>query len=103
MSKDLSMDIDWRLVQVFVGFEGVSEVSVASHDTRKVSCTCPTFATSAKCSHSKFVRVRMAENEGNYVVQIPEDVPDEDAIEAMLSTDTWREFVKKHAKVEAID
>jgi hypothetical protein len=103
MSKDLSMDIDWRLVQVFVGFEGVSEVSVAAHDNRKVTCSCKAFESAARCKHAQFVKSKMAANDGNYIVQIPEEIPDEDAVDAMMYSDTWREFVRKHAKVEAVD
>lgn len=103
MSKDLSMDIDWRLVQIFIGFDGISEVSIASHDNRKITCSCAVFMTSARCKHSKFVKAKMAESDGNYIVQIPEDIPDEDAVDAMMDAESWRDFVRKYAKVETID
>jgi len=97
------MDIEWRLVQVFVGLDGVSEVSIASHDNRKANCTCEAFSKSARCKHTVFVKIRMSENDGNYNVQIPESVSDEDAIDAMMDPEAWRVFVRKYAKVEAID
>lgn len=97
------MDIEWRLVQVFIGDEGVSEVSIASHDNRKANCTCEAFSRVARCKHVVFVKNRMVKNDGNYNVQIPENVPDEDAIDAMMDPESWKVFVRKYAKVEVID
>jgi hypothetical protein len=45
----------------------------------------------------------LIENGGNYIVQIPQEVPDEDALEAMEDSDAWREFVLRYGKVETID
>ena len=97
------MDIDWRTVQLFLGDEGVSEVAIAAHDSRKVRCTCSSFFSSARCKHTKFVKQRMQENGGNYAISIPEDVDDEDAYDAMGDSDTFRQFVIKHGVVEVID
>ena len=97
------MDIKWRLVQIFVDLDGVSEVSIATHDKKKISCTCPGFSSTARCKHVRYVRASMAENNGEYIVQIPDSVSEEDALRAMLSEDTWREFIRKYAVVESID
>ena len=98
------MDIDWRTVQLFLGEDGVSEVSIAAHDSRKVRCTCNSFFGSARCKHTKFVKQRMQENNGNYSISIPEEIDDEDAYEAMENgAESFREFVLKYGVVEVID
>jgi hypothetical protein len=103
MIKDISMDIKWRLVQLFLGEEGIAEVLVAEHNSSKVRCTCSVFEAAGRCNHSKFVRTKILENQGNYVVQIPIEVPDEDGLVAMNSLDSWRDFVYKYGKIEVID
>jgi len=97
------LDIEWRTVQLFLGSEGISEVALATHDTRKARCTCTAFSNSGRCKHIKFVKERLIEGDGNYNIQIPEDVPDEEAAEAMASLEDWREFVMKYGKIETID
>jgi hypothetical protein len=97
------MDIEWRTVQLFLGEEGISETSVATHDNRKVRCSCAVFFSSGRCKHAKYVRNKMANNDGKYEVQIPVNVPDEDALEALGDNDAWREFIYKYGKVAVID
>ena len=100
--REVSMEIDWRMVQVFLGEEGVSEVEIDSENHKKVRCTCAAFKTSARCKHSKYVRNLMDQNDGHYSIQIPVHVPDDIAMEAMSSSASFREFILKYGKVEVI-
>ena len=93
------MEIDWRTVQLFLGDEGVSEVSVAEHDSKKVRCTCTVFASSSKCKHSRWVRQRMDENNGVFSVKVPDTMDDEEAIDALADVANFRDFVIKYGKV----
>ena len=97
------MSTTWRTLQLFLGDEGISEVSFASQDKRKLRCTCAAFNGPGKCKHTKFVRTRLDEPGGNYVVQIPHDTPDEETDLAMTDDGLWREFILKYGKVEIID
>jgi hypothetical protein len=102
MKKEVEMDIAWRTVQMFIGEDGVAEVEVDAEFHKKVRCSCKAFNATAKCRHSKFVKGRMEENGGTYTVQIPEDVDDDDAIDAMSDPVLWREFIIQHGEVEVL-
>jgi hypothetical protein len=102
--KDVRMDISWRLVQLFLGDEGISEVSVAVHDNRKVRCSCAVFNSAGRCKHTKFVRAKILKNEGSYVVEvITKNIAEEFELTALDNEDSWRTFVYTHGKVEVID
>jgi hypothetical protein len=101
--KDLTMDIEWRTVQMFLSPDGVFEVEIDADNSKKVRCSCPTFQRSARCQHAKHVKKYMSENDGHYSISIPETVEDEEAFEAMADPKLFREFVLKHGKVEVID
>lgn len=101
--KGLEMEIKWRTVQFFMSLDGVCEVEVDADNTGKVRCNCSTFMTSAKCKHSKHIKRQMAENDGHYNIQIPADVSDEEAIEAIGNPESFRKFILKYGKVEVID
>lgn len=100
--KEVSMDIDWRTVQLFIGEDGVSEVSIDADNHRKVRCNCKAFNTSARCKHTKFVRASMEDTNGHYSIHIPVDISDEEAIEAMSDADSFRDFIIKYGKVEVL-
>jgi hypothetical protein len=97
------MDIDWRVIQLFLGHEGISETSVAVHDNKKVRCSCAVFTRSGRCKHAKYVRSKIVENNGNYTVVLPEDIPDEDAALTLEDPIAWREFVYKYGEIKVID
>jgi hypothetical protein len=44
----------------------------------------------------------MEDGEGHYIVQVPEDVDDNEAINAMKDATKWRAFVIKHGEVEVL-
>jgi hypothetical protein len=101
--RETNMDIDWRTVQLFLSDEeGVSEVQIDADDNRKVRCDCAAFMSSARCKHSKFVKARMAENDGHYAIRVPEDIPDEVAFEALSHADSFRDFILKYGKIEVL-
>lgn len=101
--RELSMDIEWRTVQMFLESDGVCEVEIDADNSRKVRCSCPSFNTSARCKHTKYVKRQLEENNGNYQILIPEEVDDDEAFEAMSDPYAFRNFIIKYGKVEVID
>jgi hypothetical protein len=101
--RGLDMEIDWRTVQLFLDDSGVSEVEIDSEDSSKVRCDCKAFFRSARCKHTRYVRAEMLRNDGNYAIKVPMDISDEEALDAMSSSTTFREFILKYGKVEVID
>jgi hypothetical protein len=101
--KGLEMSIEWRTVQLFLSEDGVAEVELDADNPTKLRCTCKRFERASSCKHIAFVRKSMDENEGHFLIQIPQDVPDDEAIEAMREYDSFRNFVIKHCKVEVLD
>jgi hypothetical protein len=102
MKKEVEMNISWRTVQMFISDEGVAEVEIDADLKDKIRCSCKAYSVSSKCRHIKFVKNRMEEGEGHYVVQVPEDVDDDEAIDAMKDPSKWRAFVIKHGEVEVL-
>lgn len=96
------MDIDWRTVQLFLEEDGIFEVEVDVDNCKKIRCNCKAFMNSAKCKHQKWVRKQMDENNGNFSIQIPEDMDDEIALASMATAEGFREFVLTYGKVEVI-
>lgn len=97
------MDIDWRTIQMFIGEDGVAEVELDAENSSKIRCSCKSFYKSARCKHTKFVKSHMQENDGHYAIQVPVDISDEEALDAMSSSDTFRKFILKYGKVEVLD
>jgi hypothetical protein len=44
----------------------------------------------------------MAENDGNYAILVPDNVPEDIAQQAQESPEKFREFVLKYARVEVL-
>jgi hypothetical protein len=101
--KNLGMDIDWRTIQVFLSPDGVFEVEVDNDNHAKARCNCPMFRASAKCKHVRYVRRRMEENDGHYSILIPYEISEDEALSAMQTSQDFRAFVLRHARVEVID
>ena len=102
MKKEVEMTISWRTVQLFISEDGIAEVEVDAEFNDKVRCNCKAFAASSRCRHSKYVKNRMDEGDGHYIVQVPEDVDDNEALTAMKDPAKWRDFVIKYGEVEVL-
>lgn len=101
--KGLDMEIDWRTIQLFIGEDGISEVELDAENSTKMRCSCKSFLRSARCKHTKFVKTMMENNDGHYAIQVPVDISDEYALDAMSSAESFREFIIKYGKVEVLD
>lgn len=101
--KEVNMETSWRTVQMFLDEEGVYEVEIDQDDPTKVRCTCPSFSKSSKCKHVKHVKEVMSANAGHYSINIPVDIDETEAFDAITDPDLFRNFVIKYAKVEVID
>jgi len=93
--------MDWRTVQVFLSPTGVFEVQLTSGDP-EARCNCATYILRNNCKHTRFVKARMAENDGNYAILVPDNVPEDIAQQAQESPEKFREFVLKYARVEVL-
>jgi metal-sulfur cluster biosynthetic enzyme len=101
--RGLNMEIDWRTVQLFLDDSGVSEVEIDAEDSSTMKCSCKVFFKSSKCKHTKYVKSEIENNDGNYAIKVPVDIDDDEAWEAMSSSETFRKFIIKYGKVEVID
>lgn len=99
--KETNMLNQWRTIQFFLGNEGVSEVKVDIMDPNLVQCSCP--SRLKNCKHISYVRKVMKENDGNYSIQVPEEVDEELADEIVTDVNAFREFIMKYGEVVVID
>jgi hypothetical protein len=93
-----------RLVQVFLSQTqtpgpGIYEVSV-QEGTERLFCTCPGFNGRGSCKHTKFVKARIENNNGNYPLEISNRASKDDADQARISNSKFREFIIKFGKIE---
>jgi hypothetical protein len=103
MKGGMSMKSPWRTVQMFISAQaaGIFEVEVDT-DTKKTRCNCPVWKKNATCKHVKFVDNKMKLNNGHYSILVPNEVPEELAVQASNDPKKFREFVLNHAKIEVI-
>jgi hypothetical protein len=101
--KGMSMNTEWRTVQLFISAQaaGVFEVEVDT-DTKQTRCNCPVWKKTLSCKHSSFVDARMRMNKGHYSILVPNEVSEDVAIEASDDPKKFRDFVVRYAKVEVI-
>jgi len=92
----------WRTVQQFISAQGMGifEVEVET-DTKETRCTCPVFDKRGSCKHIQFVNDKIKYT-GHYSILVPNEVPEEMAVEASDSAEKFREFVVKYAKIEVL-
>jgi hypothetical protein len=91
----------WRTVQLFLSTTGVYEVQLRPGDTN-AKCNCPSYRVRSKCKHTAFIQQRMLENDGQYAILVPEDVPEEETSKASESAEAFRTFILKYARVEVL-
>jgi hypothetical protein len=96
------MDIEWRTAQFFLEEDGTCEVEIDLDSHKKFRCTCLAFSKSARCKHTIWVKETMEKNEGRFQIQIPVDMDDDAAFEAMSTAEGFREFILKYGKIEVI-
>lgn len=96
------MSSQWRTVQQFISAQGVGvfevELDTATKETR---CNCPVWKKRNTCKHVSFVNNKI-QTKGHYSITVPIEIPEELAIEANESPETFREFVVHYAKVEVL-
>ena len=93
-----------RLIQVFLsskaGSSGPGIFEVSGDDSFNFKCTCPGFAVRTTCRHITFVKARLEANDGKYPLEVPPSVSQDDIKKAMSSSESFREFLLKHGKIE---
>ncbi len=91
---------EYRTIQLFLSdAPGIYEVS-STKDNKSFKCNCPGFTARNKCKHVAFVQEKIEDNDGVYPTQISARATKEEAEEATLSNDTFREFLIKYGKIE---
>lgn len=101
--EEVTMDISWRTVQLFLDPDGIAEVEVDADKNSRVRCTCVSFSRVARCKHVKFVKEKMSGNDGHYAIQIPVHIDEFEAVQAIKTSEGFRNFVLKYGKIEVID
>ena len=97
------MDIEWRTLQFFIDEElGTSEVMADALNAKRMRCTCAKFNALAGCKHVKWMKEKMKATDGIFHLMLPPDVPDEEAMEALESTELFRELVLRYGKPEIL-
>ena len=101
--KGTWMESPWRTVQLFISSQaaGVFEVDVNT-ETKDLRCNCPKWKKTFNCKHVRFVAAKMELSNGHYSILVPNEIPEELAMEANLDAKTFREFVVKYAKIEVL-
>lgn len=103
--------MDWRLVQLFLDDDGISEVELDVTDNRYQRCSCKTFSRFSlikklfrlrSCKHVEWVEKQIVASGGHYSIQIPMEVPEDVATEAFDNADSFRDFVIHYARVEVL-
>lgn len=96
------MSTQWRTVQQFISASnvGVFEVEMDT-ETKETRCNCPVWEKKTSCKHVAFVNNKI-NTRGHYAITVPLEVPEELAIVANESPETFREFVVHYAKIEVL-
>jgi hypothetical protein len=92
---------DSKLIQIFLSQGsslGIYEVSLTKD--KVFICTCPGYAARVLCKHVNFVKSRTKNNDGYYPLALSDRCKDEDADEALKSSESFREFIIKFGKIE---
>jgi hypothetical protein len=101
--KGMSMESPWRTIQLFISAQaaGIFEVEVDT-DTKKTRCSCPLWKKRSTCKHTNFVDSKMRMNQGHYSILVPDEIPEDVALQASDDPKKFRDFVVKYAKVEVL-
>lgn len=100
--KGPSMSTQWRTVQQFISAQGVGIFEVElDTETKETRCNCPVWEKKKTCKHVAFVNHKI-QTKGHYSITVPIEIPEELAIEANESPESFREFVVNYAKIEVL-
>lgn len=95
---------DYRLIQVFLsskaGISGPGIFEVSGDKEQNFVCTCPGYKVKKICRHVRFVKDKIKLNNGMYPLEVNPDVPEAEIKKALSSSETFREFMLKHGKIE---
>lgn len=95
---------NWRTIQFFIFHYGVCEVQIDVDDSDNMQCTCPLWPIRKRCTHSKWVRIKMNMNAGHYPLQLSSKAFDEQEIHlALKNQKKFRNFVLHNTRIEVLD
>ncbi len=92
---------NWQVSQLFLSDTGVHEVDIET-SSLKLRCNCPGFRNRSSCKHIRFVKERMAENDGVYPTQISTKAPVHEANLAVKSPEGFRQLLINYGKIEVV-
>ena len=101
--RESTMQSSWRTVQLFLTKDAVAEVEVNSLNNKEVRCNCKNYNSISRCSHVKYVKKAMQENNGHYTISIPHHVDEELMTMTLSDHEMFRQFIIDYAKVEVLD
>lgn len=95
---------DFRLIQVFLsskaGISGPGIFEVSGDEEQNFVCTCPGYKVKKTCRHVRFVKEKIKINHGVYPLEVSPEVPESEIKKALASSESFREFLLKHGKIE---
>jgi hypothetical protein len=95
---------EYRLLQVFLSTSstnpGPGIFEVYGDEEQNLKCSCPGFNVKGTCKHTKYVNLRIDENDGVYPVEISTKASVAEAELAKNDPDKFREFLIKYGKIE---
>lgn len=97
------MESTWRTAQIFLSAQaaGVFEVEI-DQASRNLRCNCPVWKSRQTCKHTRFVSTKIKTNRGHYAIYVPEEVPEDELIEAVDDPQKFRAFILRYGKVEVL-
>ena len=103
------MEENWRIVQLFLGKTLTLKDSLELHEVAMLvtnsdvlKCTCASYKRYDSCTHTTHVSKKIKNNNGIFSLQVPEDFSDEEALEALESETSSRNFMINYGKIEVI-
>ena len=100
------MNEKWRTVQIFLDSKEFQiyevEINPEVQGSKGIRCNCSMFKLTKGCKHATFIQKSMTKNKGHYSVQVPNDVDNEEVINAMDNAKDFRDFIIRNAKIEVI-
>ena len=94
---------DWRTVQVFLSPRqpAVYEVEL-NIDDADARCSCPTFRARSVCRHTKAVKSRMRDSNGQYPILLHENAQTSELSDSLDDPEAFRDYVVRYGKVEVL-
>lgn len=84
---------------MFLTDDYVCEVKIDSTNPKIVICTCKKHHRFFPCKHVKYIKSEMKKNNGQYSIEVSDEILDEDIYDTFTTSEGFRDFVIKHTPI----